>query len=286
MRYFIASNTKPLIHVSSGQLIKDNNFILQRRCLDTFIIVICTQGTLYIAQDDYRYILKKNQYLVLFAGHEHRGYRKSEGKTAYYWCHFSPGGGKGRVIDRPGLLKIIHPRYYILPEYGDIADNGKTIFIFRQLLDYARSKCYSENLPNYALSLLAMEISQEFIDRFIVQMAKDEINPHIERVVEWVRINYNRNYTLKKIASIFNYNPNYLSNAFRNYKQIPLMKYIAIAKINKAKELLVGTTFTIKEIAWQVGFSDEKTFMKRFKLIENLSPTHFRNAYSRVKLVR
>ncbi|MDR0654811.1 MAG: AraC family ligand binding domain-containing protein [Treponema sp.] len=76
MRYLISDNADSLIHVSSGQLLNQKNFVHQRRNLDTFVIIICIKGVLYIAQDDRRYVLTENQFLILFSGHEHYGYRE------------------------------------------------------------------------------------------------------------------------------------------------------------------------------------------------------------------
>ncbi|GHV70314.1 hypothetical protein AGMMS49928_17630 [Spirochaetia bacterium] len=73
--------------------------------------------------------------------------------------------------------------------------------------------------------------------------------------------------------------------AFRRYTGIPLMRYISIVRISNAKKLLLGTTAGIKEIAWQVGFEDEKTFMKRFKQLEDITPSTYRNAFNRAKIV-
>jgi hypothetical protein len=92
--------------------------------------------------------------------------------------------------------------YYTLPETGRISSDGRAILIFRQLLDLARNNCYSERLPNYALSLLALEISQEFIETHF-QDKNRELNPKMEKIIEWIRVNYNSRVNMQKIARIF-----------------------------------------------------------------------------------
>jgi YesN/AraC family two-component response regulator len=91
---------------------------------------------------------------------------------------------------------------------------------------------------------------------------------------------------MEEIAKNFSYNPDYLSTAFRRYAGIPLMKYINMVRISNAKKLLLNTSEGIKEIAWRVGFEDEKAFMKRFKQLEDITPTTYRNAFNRVKIVK
>jgi AraC-like DNA-binding protein len=293
MKYLVSENIDSLIHVSSGQLLNQKNFIHERRNLDTFVIIICMKGTLYIAQDEKRFTLKRNQFIILFAGHEHYGYRKCDGYILYYWCHFRVQNAGFRIIDDAGMTEIFEigedkkhfSRYYILPESGEISSNGRAVLIFRQLLDLARADCYSERIPNYALSLLAMEISQEFIETRFQEKDRD-LNPKMEKIIEWVRVNYNLRMSMEEIARNFFYNPDYLSTAFRKYTGCPLMRYITTVRIANAKRLLLSTSKGIKEIAYTVGFDDEKTFMKRFKQFEDVTPSTYRNAFSRVKIVR
>jgi AraC-like DNA-binding protein len=305
MKYLICENEKPLIHISSGQLLNEGHFKHPRRNLDTWVIIICIKGTLYIAQNDRHYTLTENQYIILFAGHEHFGFKESENALLYYWCHFKiSGNDKCRIMKNDELINVFDikynvldtspettsgenhiSQYYILPEYGDISANGRATLIFRQLLDLARNDHYSDMLPNYALSLLAMEISQEFIETFFQKNGKQP-RPKMERIIEWIRVNYNRRFTLEMIAKRFLYNPDYLSTAFKEYTGIPLMKYVNRVRISNAKRLLLESSDCIKQIAWEVGFEDEKNFLKRFKQQENITPTTYRNAFNRVKIVK
>jgi AraC-like DNA-binding protein len=301
MKYLVCENEKPLIHVSSGQLLNEGHFKHPRRNLDTWVIIICIKGKLYIAQDDRHYTLAEKQYIILFAGHEHFGFKESEDELSYYWCHFKiSGNDKYKIMENSELIKVFDTkdavldtlpvenylsRYCILPEYGDISANGRATLIFRQLLDLARNDHYSDMLPNYALSLLAMEISQEFIESCFRKSIKQP-NPRVEKIIEWIRVNYNRRFTLDMIAKRFLYNPDYLSTAFKRYTGLPLMKYVNMVRISNAKRLLLESSGGIKEIAWEVGFEDEKVFLKRFKQQENITPTTYRNAFNRAKIVK
>ncbi|MDR3174504.1 MAG: AraC family transcriptional regulator [Treponema sp.] len=292
MKYFIGKNSNPLIYVSSGKFVKNTRFIHERRNLDTFVIFICLHGSVYIRQDGIRYTLKQNQYLLLFSGHEHAGYRESETPVSYYWCHFKIMNNAYQIINRQELSDLFTSHdisasdFFILPEYGDLSDNVRAIQIFHQLLDISRGKFYSDNLPNYALSLLAMEVSQEFIEQNFITNTGGELNPNMEKIIEWVRVNYNQPLSLEIIGKRFNYNRDYLSAVFKKYKGVPLMKYILLFRLSVAKKLLLNTMDTVKEVAWKVGFRDERVFMKQFKKIEDTTPTKYRNAFSRIKLVK
>ena len=55
--------------------------------------------------------------------------------------------------------------------------------------------------------------------------------------------------------------------------------YMNHLRINRAKTLLYQTTCSIKEIAYQVGFLDEKYFMRVFKKNEGITAMQYRNAF-------
>jgi AraC-like DNA-binding protein len=301
MKYLVSENNKPLIHVSSGQLQNEGGFIHPKRNLDTHVIIVCIKGKLHIAQGERRLTLLENQFCILFAGQEHYGYKESENALAYYWCHFR-FSDDWRLVNEKNLFQFFDttsmdftPRadrtekqvseYYFLPEYGAIAPDGRAILMFRQLLDMGRSISYTRMIPNAALSLLALEITQELIAMHF-NKTKKNFNPKMEKIIEWIRVNYNVKIDLDTIAQIFTYNPDYLSTTFHKYTGYPLMKYIAMVQISNAKKLLLNSSDSIKEIAYKVGFDDEKAFMKRFKQLEDITPTTFRNAFSRTKIVK
>ena len=146
--------------------------------------------------------------------------------------------------------------------------------------------CYSANLPNYALSLLAMEIGQEQIEQNNLFTTEKKQNSNMDKIIEWIRVNYNQNLSSNKIAGLFNYNPDYLSTCFRKHCGIPLMKHVSMVRIEKAKELLLNSNKSIKEIAYDIGFYNEKVFLKRFKQFANITPTKYRNAFFRKKIVK
>lgn len=56
-------------------------------------------------------------------------------------------------------------------------------------------------------------------------------------------------------------------------------KYHTLRRIDRACELLLNNSLTVKEIALQLGFVDEFHLSKRFKQIIGISPTGFRNLF-------
>jgi AraC-like DNA-binding protein len=48
-------------------------------------------------------------------------------------------------------------------------------------------------------------------------------------------------------------------------------------RLEKAKELLIKTNFSVHEIAYQIGYSDANYFSRLFSEMNGMSPSHYRN---------
>jgi AraC family transcriptional activator of pobA len=57
-------------------------------------------------------------------------------------------------------------------------------------------------------------------------------------------------------------------------------QHIHLKVIQKAKEILTSTNFTVSEIAYQLGFEHPQSFSKLFKSKTNLTPIEYRLSYN------
>lgn len=69
---------------------------------------------------------------------------------------------------------------------------------------------------------------------------------------------------------------NYLSTLFSSFEGVTIEKYLILQRIEKVKELLVYNELSLKEIAYQLGYSSVAHLSNQFKKITGLTPTHFK----------
>lgn len=86
----------------------------------------------------------------------------------------------------------------------------------------------------------------------------------------------NMDLCLNSIADKLNMNPSYLGRLYRQKTLKALPDYITEARINKAKELLQNTQYSIAEISDKIGFANSSYFYKTFKKQNGITPTDFR----------
>ncbi|WP_322922458.1 response regulator [Paenibacillus campi] len=99
----------------------------------------------------------------------------------------------------------------------------------------------------------------------------------IARAIQYIKHNYAQNISLQQVAEHVSLSFGYLSNLFKKELQITFVDYLNRYRIERAKELLIGTNMKSYDIAVQVGFSPEYTyFSKVFKKVTGLNPNEYR----------
>ena len=68
----------------------------------------------------------------------------------------------------------------------------------------------------------------------------------------------------------------YLSSCFKSRFGVGVVQYINEARVENAKRLILSTDMSVKEIALQVGFSSDISFIRVFKKYEAKTPTELR----------
>jgi len=86
--------------------------------------------------------------------------------------------------------------------------------------------------------------------------------------------------TVQYISNALNMSPDYLSDMLRNLTGQNAQTYIHGFVIDKAKELLSTTNFSVSEIAYQLGFENSQSFSKLFKKKTNKTALQYRASFN------
>ncbi len=99
--------------------------------------------------------------------------------------------------------------------------------------------------------------------------------------IEYLKKHYDRSVTLEELARIEGYASNYYSDWFKRYTGWTLSAYLKRLRINKTKELLLTTSYTLAQIAQLVGYEHHASLTRSFKCLEHMTPKEFRKMYSK-----
>ncbi len=97
----------------------------------------------------------------------------------------------------------------------------------------------------------------------------------LQRVKQYVEKNYSKLISLDIIAGIACMEASYFSTFFHEKVGITFPDYLRFYRISKAKEIFKTSDKSVTEVAFEVGFSDLRTFERNFKGIEGMTPVKY-----------
>jgi len=109
------------------------------------------------------------------------------------------------------------------------------------------------------------------------------IDPRIKRIKKYAQNHVEEKITLKRASEITNLSSNYFSSLFKKEVGISFSRYLKLARMKKAKELLRKSALSDKEISYELGFRHVSSFCREFKEITGKTPSAYRK---RLKIFR
>lgn len=97
------------------------------------------------------------------------------------------------------------------------------------------------------------------------------------RVVEqYINEHYAEEITLETLSLTAHINKYYLVHAFKAYKGISPISYLAEKRLTEAMHLLETTNYPVTKISGMVGYSSQSYFSQAFRRMTSMSPNQYR----------
>jgi AraC-like DNA-binding protein len=112
--------------------------------------------------------------------------------------------------------------------------------------------------------------------------SKRKIPAWAQDLKEIIQDHIDTNLSLKEISKGLEINPSYLSREFSKYfEDMTFGEYIRKHRIEKATELMQSSSYSLTEIAYLTGFSDQSHFTRIFKKHTGKNPSSYRKTLSK-----
>lgn len=98
----------------------------------------------------------------------------------------------------------------------------------------------------------------------------------MKMAVEYIEENYASDLNMAVVSNYISMNYSLFSYSFKQYTGSNFVNFLKDIRMKKAKELLAKTDMKIIEISQEVGYDNEKHFMKIFKATCGVSPSEYR----------
>jgi two-component system response regulator YesN len=105
---------------------------------------------------------------------------------------------------------------------------------------------------------------------------KKSIGNHVREAQEYISEHYSENLSLASVAEKLGISSGYLSTILKQNLECGFVDYLNSVRIDRACCYLEQNYLKTYEVAYKVGFNDEKYFSKVFKKIVGMSPREFR----------
>ncbi len=238
------------------------------RILQEYQINYITEGSGIFETTDGQFPVVPGSMLILRPGIWHR--YKPDADTGWNEHYIGFNGDFCPQLFREGFFQSAKPVMYV----GFQENLLQLFFEIIQLVKDEKTGHQQVLAANTILMLskiLSVVRNQEF--------AGKSIERKIRKACLYFRDNLNTNVNIEKLSAELNVGYSYFRQMFRKYTGISPTQYHLSLRIQKAKDLLVSTDHSFKEIAIDLGFESYFYFSRIFKDKTGKSPMEFRKEH-------
>lgn len=127
------------------------------------------------------------------------------------------------------------------------------------------------------ISRLHDKMSMDFCQQMNVIKSSQILSKPIVLCMDYIYSHLHYRITIREVAEHLGLSEGYLSRLFSKEMGVSFSKYIVSLKIDKAKNLLKFSDYSISEIAYYLAFSSESHFIQVFQKNVGMTPQKFRN---------
>ena len=98
----------------------------------------------------------------------------------------------------------------------------------------------------------------------------------VESVKNFLRRNCLKKVRLQDAAGAVFISPKHLSRIFKTHAGVGFNQFYLNCKIEKAKEILLGSSYTVDHISEKLGYETTQSFIRQFKKMTGTTPSGFR----------
>lgn len=245
-----------------------------------FFYILVETGTAEFVVDCHSYIVGKGDMLLVAPRMSIELMKKSSDFGTCGLClepFFFDSLSIGNYVYKR-LYNSSHTTYVLRLEDSDTGHIRKTL----DLMSHYLTSDHPAEMAGSLVNFLLLQITEIFHSQNVHPAGRVRRSDALFRLFrKLLAENYRKEHELQFYADSLHISQTYLSRVIRQVSGKTVNNYIAEALYTDARRLLVFTDLTVKEIAEQLGFSDQSSFGKFFKKKSETSPANFRDEYKK-----
>ena len=177
------------------------------------------------------------------------------------------------------LAKEIHLKY---PSIKTVILSGYAEFEYAKealsqgVVDYLLKPVAADQLEN-TLSKVKLELEKTYELEEDTSLTGQNAAQVVEYATLYLKEHYMDDVDFSAFSQKLGFSSAYLTKLFNKYKGCTPLKYLTDIRIHQARDLLLNTDLTIREVGERVGYPDQFHFSKTFRKTTGASPSAFRS---------
>lgn len=246
----------------TGRYICSEHYTVNRSSYDSFLLLYVVRGKGYCYLDQQRVELDVGSLVILDCYKPHL--YGTDSNWEILWAHFN-----GRMARDYYEAIVQNNRQMIIPKNGYHASRGlEKLYRMFHVDKRVNEALISKNIVSVLTEFMVYELPQE---------ESIENSVRIEEILSFINENISQPITLETLAQHVSLSTFYFSRVFKKETGYTPREYLINTRINAARFYLRTTNYSLKEITYRCGYSNESTFCTMFKRITGMTPLEYKN---------
>lgn len=260
---------------SAGHFYCNKEYITKRKGYDSFLFMYTLKGKGYVCFRNNMYELSSKKAVLINCNDYQEYYTDKTDLWEFKWIHFNG-------CNSEAIFNMIYDNF---GPVIDFKDNYASIETYISEIESLINKhdAQFEIKTNCILTqlLTCLLISSTFESSCIYEKNKNSLNYHnIKSVIEYIHENYQKEISVEDMARFAYCSKYHFCRTFKKITGFSPYEYLINCRINKAKNMLISTSYTIEDISFLTGFNNASNFINKFKQLEGMTPSRYRKYYT------
>lgn len=240
------------------------------RVLSEYQIIYITQGKGVFENSYGTFEVKEGDFIIIGPREWHR-YKPT---TEYGWTE-NYIGFEGEIAQHFMNQLGVNPKKPII----NIGMKEHLITCYLKIFDNVKDEAPGYQLISSGLlvkmigSLIAIQKQEE--------LKVDKVAESINKIRFLIRDNVEGDINMQEVASRFNMGYSYFRKMFKKHTGVSPRQYHIQLKVVRAKELLLNTNMSVKEVCYDLGFQSTSYFSRIFKQKIGVAPIRMKEMQNR-----
>ena len=241
---------------------------------DPVEIAIVRKGHVNMTVNGIAYAMEPDTVMIVFPGMIH-SYDSVSDDVEGLFVGFSPD-----AVDE--FRNILITMWPVVPMLKISECPAETEEVVEKLEEYSRREGPHPLLLSYIHLLAACLFTR------LELVSSEEMNKgnFMYKVLYYIQQHSQENLTLESVAKEMGVGKSHLSHLFSQKLKINFRRFLNTIRVEKACNLLQDTDMSIKEICYETGFENTRTFHRVFMEERKTTPVEYRNQLRRGNMIR